>query len=197
MKRTTLVFILFFLSFKAFSQTTETPLKEKILNAPIGLSFGMSIAQVKSVMAKKGAIPDIKYSKRDKLIFNKVKVGPKMSEFIILLFVDDKLFDVTIFYYELEGKLQEGFDQIKETIDNKYGVGASYRKFDSPYNDGDGFEMQAIRLGKGSISSYWNFKNATIYLGINESLNIELGYQDAILSEIYFTRKKAKESSDL
>jgi hypothetical protein len=114
-----------------------------------------------------------------------------------MLFVDDKLFDVTMYYDEIEGNLQKGFDQLKETIDNKYGIGESYRSFDSPYKDGDGFEMQAISVGKGSISSYWTFKNATLSLEISESLGIELCYQESKLSNLYFARKKAKEASDL
>jgi hypothetical protein len=188
---------MFLLSFTSYSQTTEIPLNEKTITAPIGLSFGMSVAQVKAAMAKKGAILDAKYSKKDRLIFNNVKVGPKTTDFIKLLFVDDKLFDVTMYYNEIQGNLQKGFDQLKETLENKYGSGEYYRNFDSPYKDGDGYEMQAIKLGKGYISSYWTFKNASISLEIDETLAIKLGYQDSELSKIYFDRKKAKEASDL
>jgi len=197
MKKSILVTMLLLLSYTTFCQTTETPLNEKILSAPIGLSFGMSIIQVKAVMAKKGATPDVKYSKNDRLIFNKVKAGPKTTEFIKMLFVDDKLFDISMHFNEIEGNLQRGFDQLKEPLDSKYGPGELFRSFDYPYKDGDGYEMQAIRLGKGSISSYWTFKNATISLEISETLDIELGYQDTELAKIYFTRKKKKEESDL
>jgi hypothetical protein len=191
------IMLISLLSFNIHGQTTEEiPLNEKILTAPIGLSFGMSPAQVKVVMAKKKSIPDLKLSKKDRLIFNKVKVGPKTTNFIMMLFVDGKLFDVMMFYDELEANLQERFDVLKETLDNKYGSGEYYRNFESPYHDGDGYEMQAIRLGKGSISSYWTFKNATISLEITESLDIKLVYEDEKLAKNFFDRKKAKEESD-
>jgi hypothetical protein len=182
----------------SFSQndSIEITLSERTLNAPIGLTFGMSTEKAKAFMLRKNVKLDTKYSKKDKLFYNNVKVGSKTADFITLLFVDNKLFDVTIYYDVTNGRIQETYDLLKETIDNKYAYVAPYRNFDKPYFDGDGYEMQAIKLGKGSISTYWGLKNGTISLVIEQSLEISIGYQEINLAAIYFNRKKKKEAAD-
>jgi hypothetical protein len=174
----------------------EVPTSERTLNAPIGLTFGMYKEKAKAIMFNKKGKLDVKRSVVDKLIYGNVKVGGKMTDFIVLLFVDNKLFDVSIYYFDLDARQQENYDKLKETIDNKYGFSETYRTFKSPYTDGDGYEMQAIKVGKGSITTYWSLKNGIISLEILVTMNICVGYQDTKLADVYFARKKKKEAAD-
>lgn len=186
------------LTFAQTDSTTnsEAPTSERTLSAPIGLTFGMSKEKAKLIMLNKKAKLDVKRSLVDKLIYGNVKVGGKMTDFIVLLFVDNKLFDVSIYYFDLEARQQENYDKLKETIDSKYGFSETYRTFKSPYKDGDGYEMQAIKVGKGSITTYWSLKNGIISLEILETMNICVGYQETKLADIYFARRKKKEAAD-
>jgi hypothetical protein len=56
--------------------------------------------------------------------------------------------------------------------------------------------MQAIKVGKGSITTYWSLKNGIISLEILATMNICVGYQDTKLADVYFARKKKKEAAD-
>ncbi len=197
MKKKLFIIVIFLISFSTIGQTIDTSQIMKSFDAPIGLSFGNSISQVKYTLAKRGGVIDITNSKKELLIYNQVKVGSKMSEMVQLSFVEDKLFNVVIVYKELEESVQYEFDQLKNTLDNKYGRSTYWRSIESPYKDGDGNEMLAIKTGKGSIYSFWKLKNGGITLGISKSLLIMLEYEDYELAYLNKKLKKAEDESDL
>lgn len=75
---------------------------------------------------------------------------------------------------------QQKYDELVSLYRTKYGEPSNeFRFFKSPYKDGDGYEYQAVRVGKGSISTYWEDENAN-NLGIAvDDGGIDLPYQDS------------------
>jgi len=150
------------------------------IKGALGLTFGMSKLQVQNILTKKGGIIDKAHSKQNVIVYDKVKFGVRATDFLLLKFVNNKLYEITAEFSCIKPKTQELFDLIKSDIETKYQTGACYRDFKSPYTDGDGYEITAIQGGYASITCYWSStkKDAIIALEINESLSVVLTYQD-------------------
>ena len=57
--------------------------------------------------------------------------------------------------------------------------------FDPPYRDGDGYEDEAIRLGKGRVMAVWmDADKNTVLCELTPALLIKVVYQDEIISGI-------------
>lgn len=69
----------------------------------------------------------------------------------------------------------------------KYPQGKSYRHFEGSYEDGDGYEIQAVRLGKGTIATYWDFSPACIIAlnikSLSDIIVVNLQYQSVELAD--------------
>src|ERR687884_1112783 len=188
------VFILFS-ACNFFAQTTE-----KTLDGFWGMKFGSSIAECKRIiLSKEGAVLDTKHSTENKLIVDGAEFGGRKTAFIALLFTDNKLHTAKVYFVpRLESKVFELYDEIKSEINDKYYVTKNdYRLFKYPYEDGDGYETQAIKLGKASIASFWSFPRSdghknSISLEINETLIVILSYQDGLLIEEAIEKQKSK-----
>ncbi len=72
-----------------FSQS-QTKDSLPILNAPIGLKFGCSVEQAKSILTQKGGKIDLTDSKNDVLTYNEIKIGLRTSLYFRLEFVNNK-----------------------------------------------------------------------------------------------------------
>jgi hypothetical protein len=152
------------------------------LTGAMGITFGLNTNTVQSLMEKKGAL--VKTLKNGKLLITNVTMGTKKPDMVICEFINNKLFDISIYFSPtVEAKTQELYDEISGIIVSKYGAGESYRRFKGIYSDGDGYEMQAVKLGNADIVTYWSKfinKNAIalqIY-PLNNSLCVKLTYQD-------------------
>lgn len=163
--------VLIFISGNSIAQTE--------LTGAVGLSFGISTENVKSIMSKRSGTVD--QSGPNYLSYNDVMIGTKKADILFLQFVNNKLHTIkAMFLPEFEAKTQDLYDELKEIITSKYGKSESYRNFKTPYEDGDGYEMQAVKLGKADISSYWKFPSDRII-----SLNIESTEKIIFVSMVY------------
>ena len=169
-----------------------------ILKGPIGLSFGSSKDQVREVILRKGGKLDLQNSKRDVLFFDNVTIGLRKSVFVRGDFVDNKLYQVDAYFSTLEAQTQSLFDAIKSDLEGKYGIGSCYRNFKGSYYDGDGFEMQAVKLGNATISCFWlSFKdNSAITVEITTNLSVRLRYQDGKLVDEKIKQQNKIKSSE-
>ena len=52
--------------------------------------------------------------------------------------------------------------------------------FDNPFDEGDGYEIQALKADKGHYASYWDKEGGIIELSISNSYNIAISYEDNI-----------------
>lgn len=93
-------------------------------------------------------------------------------------------------------KARDTYVKMKETLSEKYGDPKSYEYFTKPYYEGDGYEDQAIRLGKGRFVSFWTdeLTGAGLMLEISEQLTVDLSYESPFWSQEADRRKKAATS---
>ncbi len=179
----------------AFSQTTDS-----LINGAIGLKFGMSQSKVKTIIQSKGGILD-KTSNQEFgicLTYKKLRFLSNDVYFTHFKFYKDSLFSITFcFIVDADGFTQAKYDALKEKIENKYGNGDCFRYFDSPYYDGDGYEMSAVSQGKAHISCIWTDINENaISLAIKESLLIMLEYQSTNLIDKVIKNVESKQMKD-
>ena len=94
------------------------------------------------------------------------------------------------------------YEDFIEKYTNKYGAPTdNYEFFVSPYERGDGYELQAISLEKGFYSSYWTSELGTIVVEIEAKSNsrgyVSLGYEDAKGVAIMRAEKNAMIEDDI
>jgi len=94
------------------------------------------------------------------------------------------------------------YEDYKEKYTQKYGRPTkSYEFFLSPYERGDGYELQAISLEKGYYSTYWKSNLGTIVVEIEATSNskgwVRLLYEDAAGVEIMKAEKNAAIEDDI
>lgn len=92
--------------------------------------------------------------------------------------------------------------QFKQLLSQKYGTpNNDFYYFKRPYYDGDGFELQAIRLGKGTAATYWNRptgdgENIIIVCEVTPIMSLKVGYQHVEMADIAvddFNKQKVKD----
>lgn len=191
--------VILFAAGDSFAQTSE-----KTMDSFWGMKFGSSMAECKKIiLSKEGTVIDAKNSTPDKLIIDGAEFGGRKTLFISLQFSDNKFHTAKVYFNpRLASKVIELYDEIKGEINDKYYITKDdFRHFKEPYSEGDGYETQAIRLGKATFAAFWTFtrsdghKNA-ISLQINENLSIVLGYQDGQLIDEAIDKKKSKAAKD-
>ena len=194
-----LLVINYFLSTPLIAQDSS-----KTLDGFLGIKFGSSYSYAKKVLSsKEGAKLDIKNSKNNKLIFDNLKFGGRQTSFIKLEFFQDKFYGAAVYYSSrLESQVEDLYSSIKSDLNSKYySTDVDYRNFKSPYFDGDGYETQAIKLGKATIMSAWEFPQSdgnknSIFLRITEDLSIRLTYYCGKIAEQAEAVEKNKNATD-
>jgi hypothetical protein len=190
MKRTLLI-TLTLIPFFGMSQTT------KPIDGFLGIKFGSDAETVKAAIKAKGGIFMLKSSKPDLLEFMGVKLGHRTASMFAVKLIDNKAFEADFFFDpELEAKAIDEYDALGSDINEVYGKGEATKKFKSPYSDGDGFELTAIKSGSADYQTVWQSGDNTISESIDNDLSTELTYQDGPLVHQAISRQKAKEKSD-
>jgi hypothetical protein len=92
-------------------------------------------------------------------------------------------------------KARSAYEEVVKTLFQKYGEGQKIERYTTPYYKGDGYEDQAIQLGKGLVATMWgdNEQPSTtaLIVKISDKLNVEIAYEDhAWSTEIDRRRKK-------
>lgn len=75
-------------------------------------------------------------------------------------------------------KARDTFQRIRDSLIEKYGSPSDdYAFFQRPYFEGDGYELQAIRLGKGHFASFWKSAQSSLMIRITEKLAVRILYE--------------------
>lgn len=94
--------------------------------------------------------------------------------------------------------LKSSFFQFKELYTEKYGRPTrQFSVFENPYYEGDGFEMQAVKLDKTRYASIYELENGDIILTITNECNVAVVYEDKVGSKINDEQKKEKALNDI
>ena len=182
---------LLLLSLQANSQTL------KPINSFLGINFGSSSAQVLIALKAKGGVFNKQNSNNDMLVFTGLSLGHRKVDILIVHLVDDKAFEAIFgFTPELEAKTIDEYNSLASDINEIYGKGKEFKKFKQPYEDGDGYELSAIKSGNAEYNTYWIDGDNSISEEITTHAGIRLTYQDGKLIKVAIERRKAKEKSD-
>ncbi len=76
--------------------------------------------------------------------------------------------------------LKGEYKNFKESYTEKYGEPKSYEFFKDPYYEGDGYELQALRLEKCRYVSFFDTPVGGIILEIGSTESVLVQYEDAI-----------------
>lgn len=193
MKKLVLVISILFISGSIFAQTT------KPIDGVLGFKFGAKALDVKNTITAKGGILNISESNYpSSLKFTNVSLGHVKAELTGVKFIDGKAYEVGFIFRIDEGaKTIDVYNDLVNTLTGVYGKGITTRTFKSPYADGDGNELEAIKSGNADISTAWVDKDNAIQIKIvSQPLVIMLTYQDGKLAQLAINQKDAKEKAD-
>lgn len=90
------------------------------------------------------------------------------------------------------------FEDYKEMFNGKYGVPSNdFHFFSKPYYEGDGYEMQALRMDKCTYSTFWDTLQGIINLSMKEGGFLSIGYEDKLNTEIREKEKQERNLNDI
>ncbi len=116
--------------------------------------WAMTRQAVKASMAKNGYVYQRVDSAGD--LWFKGIVSQEKANIVALFTSSNKLVQLQVILTPDSNFVIQRFKIIKEALIKKYGSPSeSIYSFASPYKSGDGFETQAIKLGKATLSSAW------------------------------------------
>ena len=178
--------------------------QETNLDSFLGIKWGANSSTIKKIMqGKQGVTIDKKNSNMSMLIYDGGSFGGEDVYFWQFPIENDiGFYAVTVNYKTQEFNVIRLYRKIRESISLKYGdPGENYENFTTPYHDGDGYETQAIQMGKGSFICSWKLNTELDYpnkimLSINENLLIQLTYYNGALFNTAIERAKKKNASE-
>lgn len=192
MKR--LLLILFLCPLVAFGQTVKEFW---------GIPFGISVSAVKEKMKQKGLTPGPN-SSAEALAYHPDTFAGESVDKMVFYFVDGKFSNsITLFRGENSEAPFSIYKRLKQKITDKYRKpDTDIEYYKSPYEKNDGYAAQAVKLGKATFMSQWEFSkgaeaDGVITLVIMQDLAVGLRYEDGVLSELDKARREKKEVSDL
>lgn len=156
--------------------------------------IGGSLEKVVSNFRSKGYLVS-KYL--DVGVLMKGKLGYEDVELYILVTPKSKQVFKAVAYLTKKDSwtsLKSQYNRYKEALTNKYGEpDSNLESFDSPYYEGDGYEIVAFANDKASYNSIWlNKGNANIAVQISEDGQVKLIYENNTNMEL-----KRKEVSEI
>jgi len=130
-----------------------------------------------------------KYGVMTTLVYNG-SYGGEPAEYRLTLY-KGQFYQVNIYCESIpEETLIDKWRQFKQLLSQKYGNPSNdFYYFQSPYYDGDGYELQAIGLGKGTAITYWerpvgNGENIILSCEITTAMSINVSYQHVGIADI-------------
>lgn len=155
------------------------------------LQWGSSKASVRDTLVAAG-FPTVRQDSDGDLRFDGgTLLGFKSGGWA--MFSGEGLAKVQVVLLTPNNKARETYKRLRDTLRDKYGAPTqTFEYFTRPYYEGDGYEEQAIRLGKGIFSTFWEHKptKQSIHLQITERLVVSVSYESGQWSEESERRKK-------
>lgn len=90
------------------------------------------------------------------------------------------------------------YEDYKEAYTQKYGEPSSvHESFYEPYYEGDGLEIQALKLERCHYASYYYLDNGIIYVGLTEFCTLNLEYEDKINLKVMEKESRSSITEDI
>ncbi|WP_165041814.1 hypothetical protein [Dysgonomonas sp. ZJ709] len=124
------------------------------------------------------------------------------AELVTLSFYKDQFYRAIIMLKPKESRLLTKYDSLVDDISTKYGKpDKKMYSFDYPFEEGDGYELSAIKSGKSNIASRWSIPNrmptSTVAIVITDQAKIAVLYDYLKISDIVDVKEKNKNLKDL
>jgi hypothetical protein len=162
-----------------------------------GIPWGSDTGTVKEKMMAAG----FTFKKQDEdgdLVFEGSVLGYDARAYCLM--AQGRAVKVMITIYTPDNKARETYNEMKGLLAKKYGEGQYFKSFDPPYDEGDGYEDQAIGLGKAHFDSFWGEHKGEagtypegLFLTITEELTVRVSYESSDWGA-EADRRKAKET---
>ena len=201
MKKVFSILILLISLFTGFNLAiAEEPIKT--LDEFLGIPWGASPQEVDQAMLKRNATRVEAMDNGEIIIYSDTFIGKEAQ--IAFYYFENKMYQAGAFISSPEYQVIDDWKEICDLIAEKYGKPTNkYFYFKSPYSNGDGFETQALQLGKATAAWYWFFpvlkdkEDNVVSCTINTSLTIIIIYQNGELAAEAAAAQKKQKSNDL
>lgn len=91
-------------------------------------------------------------------------------------------------------QLKSEYTEYKEVLISKYGKpDKDYHFFSSPYDEGDGHEMTAVRVDKCNYLALWEKKG--VWIRILKSGSVNINYENMVLSDLQEQEEKRQKAT--
>lgn len=150
------------------------------------IQWGASKDDVRKQLTVKGFSPGA-LDKDGDFTFEGSLVGYKAQG--LALFADNRIAKIIVRIITPDNKTIDTYRSMKDVLLKKYGAPTNdFEFFNKPYYDGDGYETQAIRVGKATFACFWS----GVHVEIHESLTVQVIYEsDAWAAEADKRRARA------
>jgi hypothetical protein len=140
------------------------------------IPWGARAQEVRSALISK-SFSTGNFDKDGDLPFNGELVGYKLSGFA--LFSNGGLQKIFIVLATPDNKARSVYSDLRQSLVAKYGKPSNtFEYFQKPYYSGDGYEDQAIRLGKGTFATYWTTPGrGGLAIDVTEKLAVKISYE--------------------
>lgn len=188
-----LIFItLLLITFGANAQTV------KPIEGFLGIKFGSSAAEVTEALKSKGGV--VRVNSATSIGFSGISLGNRKTSSVYVHFVNDKAFEGALsFSPEQEARSIEYYNALVSDISDVYGPGKVFKTFKPPYEDGDGYEITAIKSGNADYETLWengdNYILAKIAVS-SDKISIRLYYDEGKLRKMNDDQQKEKNKSE-
>jgi len=154
--------------------------------------MGSSLEEATKVMKANGFVPDPTENVTTKHFVGYMfegKVSNNKCLALIAFNKKDELVKVRLgLIPKYESNVFELFATVMQSLNDKYGESSqSTLRFDSPYEYGDGYEVQAIKMGKCVAVALWVIDKVAIGIVLEREVYVSLTYEgpgwDLILKE--------------
>ena len=187
MKQILLLAVALFLSFGAMAQTQHFTFRDIPING--------TVEEVGAKLKELGYTPTDSPSKY---------TGQFIGEDCAIYLLDS---DYTKMVYSIVAQfepasrwssLKADFREVKELCTSKYGKPTLSREsFSSPYYDGDGYEMTAVKVDKCNYVAQWKVENGEVTVLISKSGSIAIYYTDKTNEELDEKAKQKTAESEI
>lgn len=158
----------------------------KPITGVMNIKFRENQTSVRTKILQKGGQFDETNPITKTTFYKNLRLGSIDYELVAVKFINSQLYEVSFLHEVSEANLMSTFEEIRTDLDNVYGGGEFFEIYKTPYEKGDGYEITAIKSGKGEVTAFWRTPNAEgndnyISLEILPDLIIKLKYQDGTL----------------
>ncbi len=176
----------------------------KVLTGFQGVVWGDSRETTIKVLSQKFT-PNKSETDATHLVFDGGKLAGESVDDIYALMTDEGFTKANVYFEKPdEQEIFHQYDHMKELLIKKYGEPKNdFAFFKDPYYKGDGYETQAIRLGKATFAAYWEFPDKdgkstdSLSIEIKTTLQVMVSYENGPMMDRYIAKKKDKDSGDL